>query len=365
MDFVHQPMLTCIGNKRKMLGALEGLVNETRQRLGKERLDVLDAFAGSTVVSRMLTRHAHTIVSNDLEYYSALMLRCYLIKPPQDDRERVRMHIDRMNDLADHGPYHEGLVATHYAPKVTEDVKPGERCFYTRENALRIDTMRKYIADHVEPRLQPYCLSPLLVQASIRTNTGGVFKGFYKKNGVGHFGGSKETRAIKRIMGALRVPQVVWSDSDEYTCTVYNEDANTLIDRLDQQFDLVYLDPPYNKHPYGSNYFMMNVIARNSLQTEGLSEVSGIPLDWNRSRYNSRSQAREAMKHLIDACMKRSRVILLSYNDEGILKQEDWDALLEPYQVKRRYMEYAAYRASRNLQNRRKRVIETLYEINR
>ena len=24
--------------------------------------------------------------------------------------------------------------------------------------------------------------------------------------------------------------------------------------------DLVYLDPPYNQHPYGSNYFMLNLL---------------------------------------------------------------------------------------------------------
>ena len=37
----------------------------------------------------------------------------------------------------------------------------------------------------------------------------------------------------------------------------YNEDINILIDKLPDNFDLVYLDPPYNQHPYGSNYFML------------------------------------------------------------------------------------------------------------
>ena len=28
-----------------------------------------------------------------------------------------------------------------------------------------------------------------------------------------------------------------------------------------ERVDIAYLDPPYNQHPYGSNYFMLNLIA--------------------------------------------------------------------------------------------------------
>ena len=44
----------------------------------------------------------------------------------------------------------EGIICKHYAPKITEDIQEGERCFYTRENALVIDTLRQYIEEHVE-----------------------------------------------------------------------------------------------------------------------------------------------------------------------------------------------------------------------
>ena len=50
-----------------------------------------------------------------------------------------------------------------------------------------IDTLRKYITDNVEQELFNYCITPLLIKASIQTNTAGVFKGFYKNNLVsGH-----------------------------------------------------------------------------------------------------------------------------------------------------------------------------------
>ena len=83
-----------------------------------------------------------------------------------------------MNHLAEHGPFQEGIITKLYAPKETFDIQKGERCFYTRENALIIDTLRNYIESHVESHLFPYCITPLLIQASIHVNTSGQFKGF-------------------------------------------------------------------------------------------------------------------------------------------------------------------------------------------
>ena len=53
-------------------------------------------------------------------------------------------------------------------------------------------------------------------------------------------------------------------------------------------FDLAYFDPPYNQHPYGSNYFMLNTIAKwdfiapsLELNESGrLREKAGIRHDW-------------------------------------------------------------------------------------
>ena len=34
---------------------------------------------------------------------------------------------------------------------------------------------------------------------------------------------------------------------------------NELVKEI-EPVDLAYFDPPYNQHPYGSNYFMLNII---------------------------------------------------------------------------------------------------------
>jgi len=366
-EYIYQTMLTCIGNKRKLVKHIYQAVKDVCNTLGKEKLKIMDGFAGSCVVSRQLSYLASEIWTNDLEKYSYLMAKCHLMTPLSSDQELIRTHIDIMNKLASEGPFVEGgIISRFYAPKVTTDIKEGERCFYTRENALIIDTLRNYIEEKVEEHLKDYCLVPLLCKASIHANTAGVFKGFYKKDGIGHFGGAGEN-ALERIMAEIRLDYPVWNQSG-FQSFCFNKDINELIEEIniekDGGFDLIYLDPPYNQHPYGSNYFMLNIIADN-VEPRDISKVSGIPSNWNKSVYNSSGEAVVFMEHLISEGLKKSRFLLISYNNEGIINDADWDELLKGYRIKKYEIRYDAYKGSRNLANRNDKVLERMFLVSR
>jgi adenine-specific DNA-methyltransferase len=128
--------------------------------------------------------------------------------------------------------------------------------------------------------------------------------------------------------------------------------------------DVIYLDPPYNQHPYGSNYFMLNVIIENR-EPVALSKVSGIPTNWNKSAYNSRKTAVNAMRELLANATSKSAFVVLSYNNEGIIEAEDWAQLFEPYVVEKREIDYDTFKGSRNLQNRSNKVVEIMYIISK
>ena len=356
--FVNQTMLTCIGNKRKLVQGIDEIVREIVTSLGEKPITIVDGFAGSTVVSRQLSYSADILYSNDMELYSYLMSRCYLQTPSEEDQTSIGAHIQRMNQLAAEGPYTPGMICELYAPLDTNHIQDGERCFYTRENALIIDTLRGYIEEHVESVLQVYCLVPLLNRASIHTNTAGVFKGFYKDNGIGKFGGAGEY-ALTRIMKPIRLDIPIWN-TRPFTAHCSQRDMNELIEELPSTCDLIYLDPPYNQHPYGSNYFMLNIIATNE-RPENISKVSGIPTDWNKSRYNKAKEAYNAMEHLIATGLTKSKYLLVSYNNEGIIPSSKWETLLEPYKVKKYEIPYDTYKGSRNLGNRSNKVTEIMY----
>ena len=359
-SFVLQTMLTCIGNKRKLVNNILDIVKEVSTLVSKDKLNIVDGFAGSSVVSRKLSCISDNIYINDLELYSYLMAKCYMKTPSDENKIKIKHHINTMNEIAKNGPYVEGFISELYAPKDTEDVQEGERCFYTRENALIIDTLRNYIEENVDDELSVYCLVPLLNKASIHTNTAGVFKGFYKDGKIGCFGGAGKN-ALTRIMSYIELEMPIWSNYS-FNANCYNKDINDFIKDLPNDIDLIYLDPPYNQHPYGSNYFMLNLIANNEKPTT-ISKVSGIPADWNRSNYNKHKEALISMKDLMADGLEKSKYLLLSYNNEGIIKPEEWEELFKDYNIKKYEIKYDTYKGSRNLKQRSNKVIEIMYLV--
>ena len=360
--FIHQKMITYLGNKRKLIPEIESILQEVCQVLQKDKLNLLDGFAGSSVVSRLFTKYADKLYSNDLELYSMIMNQCFLIQPEDFQMKMIRHHIHTMNELAEKGPYKEGIICKLYAPKDSDNIQKGERCFYTRENALIIDTLRDYIESSVESHLFAYCITPLLIQASIHVNTSGVFLGFHKnkQTGIGQWGGTAEND-LKRIKGLIRLEMPVWSRFT-YQPHITKKDINHLIDDLPSTFDLIYLDPPYNMHGYSNNYFMFNIIIENKAP-EKVSNVSGIPVDWNRSMYNYKKSASFAVDDLLKKSLNKSKYVLLSYNDEGIIQGDEWSELLKEYKIKTYEFDYDVYKGSRNLKERDNKVKERMFLI--
>ena len=126
---------------------------------------------------------------------------------------------------------------------------------------------------------------------------------------------------------------------------------------------MAYLDPPYNQHPYGSNYFMLNLIAEYK-QPQDISPVSGIPKTWNRSDYNSRGRAFEAFELLIKTL--KAKFLLVSFNSEGFISRDRMLQLLGAAgKVTVLETRYNAFRGSRNLKNRDIHTTEYLYLVER
>jgi adenine-specific DNA-methyltransferase len=143
---------------------------------------------------------------------------------------------------------------------------------------------------------------------------------------------------------------------------VYNGDANRIIDAA-PEVDAAYLDPPYNQHPYGSNYFMLNLIL-DYRSPQNPSRVSGIPDDWNRSEYNREKQALGTLRDLVERI--RAKYLLISFNSEGFIGPDEMKGMLEK-QGRLEVLEtgYTCFRGSRNLRSRNLHVREYLYLLER
>ena len=346
-DYLTEQIITYIGNKRSLLDFIAKGINIVQKRLGKEKLDIFDVFTGSGILARHCKQFSNTLIVNDLEKYATVTGECYLSNKNEIDMPVLKEIYDELLKNIENSPLEEGIITKLYSPKDDNEIKKDERVFYTRRNAMYIDTMRKLIQS-IPSQYQKYFLAPLIAKASIHANTSGVFKGFHKnkETGLGQFGGTNSD-ALSRIKNNIALPFPIFSN---FNCnyTVYNGNSNEVVKEV-PEMDLAYLDPPYNQHPYGSNYFMLNLILENKYP-ENISNVSGIPNNWNRSVYNKKQYAYTALSELVKNI--KAKFVLISFNSEGFISLNEMKDMLEKI-GKLQVLEtsYNTFRGCRNLTN--------------
>lgn len=360
-EYISRQLITYIGNKRGLADPIERAVREVRDRVGGRKLRSLDLFSGSGFVSRLLKKHSSLIAANDMEAYARAVSECYLSNRDEKLLAEAAALVAHLNDVAAKGVVRDGFIRALYSPADDTNIKFGERVFYSSDNARRLDFYAQEIQE-LPADMRRLLLGPLLSKASIHANTGGVFKGFYKDKhtGIGKFGAAAGD-AVSRILAPieLEVPVMSMLETEH---EIYQQDANTLAANMGE-FDLVYIDPPYNQHPYGSNYFMLNLLT-NYERPKEVSKVSGIPTDWNRSGYNVRKQALPLLDELFAAIP--ARFILVSFNSEGYVSTDEIKSVLGKHgRVDEMIVKYNTYRASRNLRNREIHVHEHLLLLDR
>ena len=98
----------------------------------------------------------------------------------------------------------------------------------------------------------------------------------------------------------------------------------------------------------------------NYEEPKNISKVAGIPIDWNKSLYNKKSQALIALSSL---CKKlNSSYILISYNSEGFISYEEMIKMLKELgDIKVFDAKYNVFKGCRNLSERDVYVKEYLF----
>lgn len=78
-SFFQEQLITYLGNKRSLLEFINRGIQFVKNKLNKNKIVSMDGFAGSGVVSRLLKMHSGELWTNDLESYSYIVNKCYLI----------------------------------------------------------------------------------------------------------------------------------------------------------------------------------------------------------------------------------------------------------------------------------------------
>ena len=367
--YLKENLIAYIGNKRRLLPFIESTILRILEDNSYVKT-ALDLFAGSGSVSRLLKTLNLEVYSNDWEYYSYILNYAHLAINIKDldnmfshtgGLENTINMINSINHINDNDRY----ISKYYAP--SDDNNPdliNERLFYTQYNASKIDIIRHNIEELyknnvINQKEYYYLIASIIYEVATHTNTSGVFKAFHAG-----FGGRNKD-ALNRILSPISLKQIPLFEGSD--CYVSMLDANEfVIKNKDKHFDLVYLDPPYNQHQYGSNYHLLNTIAlwdkpaiNKNIYVDGKkTDKGGIRKDWvkTKSLYCYKKTAKDTLINLLDNI--NTSHIVMSYSTDGIIEYDDLISILEEHgKLDIVTSEYTKYRgAKRSIVNKTKNV---------
>ena len=346
-EYVFSQLIPYIGNKRKLLDLIHQAIKLTNIEDGT----FVDLFSGSTVVSRFAKKLGFRVLSNDWEPYSEQIAMGTVVLNEIPKFENFGGSKEVFEILNNAIPV-EDYVTKHLCPTDDQNLNhEKDRLFFMRKNGMKIDAMRELISKWIEEEKITemefsYLMASFMYSASYVSNTSGLFKGFHRG-----WGGCNGTAQYRNCSDIILRPPLLFNNGKENIST--REDAGILVKKLPVILgdipDIIYLDPPYNQHPYGSNYHVLNSITLwdkpNFPEKITRGTKSAIRLDWRterKSAYNSRLKAVQEFKTLIEDIS--SKFILTSYSTEGNIPLEEMMKILGAKGslnvVKREYVRY-------------------------
>ena len=380
--YFTKQILTYMGNKRKCLPMIDNVLTLIKRILNKDNINIAEGFSGSGIVSRLLknrtttdnTKNRGQLYINDCAGYSKTINQCYLTSLSDlttKKQNKIISYCQNM-ELYQNETYKKDerkinyFITKHWAPNNDNNIEEDERAYFTNENAKIIDRSMYYIHNYVKDEFKPYLLGPLLIQCSMYNNTNGQFSAFFKDKTKkkGKFGGDKEID-LKRITNKISAPLPLLT---KHKADVYisQKDTNEWIETI-PEVDLLYLDPPYNKHPYCIYYFLLDIINNWDTTIDIPKTNRGQPKNWDKSMYCSSKHAEKTFEDLIQKASQKTKFILLSYNNDGIIPLAKIEEIFKKYgTLYKKSFEHKTYNkfkgiASYKRQNENKKIKECLW----
>ena len=291
-----------IGSKHKLSSFIKNTISETVNSSLSE-LVFCDLFAGTGIVGRTFKPLVKHVIANDVEYYSYVLNRNYIGNYKSYNYSNF---IETLNGLKGV----EGFVFENYA----EGGKEG-RLYFSLENGKRIDAIRIEIANwkiqgKIDEDLYFFLLASLIESADKVANTASVYGAYLKQI---------KPSAKKELV--LKPASFIETNNEHQ---VFNEDANELIKRI--KGDILYLDPPYNARQYGSNYHILNTIAKyDTFEPQGKTGLR----NYYRSSYCKKNEVKKSFENLIKNAT--FNYVFLSYNNEGLMTENEVKSIMEKY----------------------------------
>ncbi|MDA8266320.1 MAG: DNA adenine methylase [Actinomycetota bacterium] len=292
-------MIKYIGSKRRLVPVLGDLARHA----GGET--ALDLFTGTTRVAQELKSKGFVTTAVDTARYSEIFARCYIETDAGDvDRRELAEAIRYLSTLPGDAGYftHTFCVQSRY---------------FQPFNGERVDAIRNAIeAEFKGTSLYSLLLTSLIEAADRVDSTTGVQMAYVK---------SWAPRSFNKL--ELRPPELLRGAGH-----AVRGDACELAGTLGE-FDVAYLDPPYNQHRYFTNYHIWEtLVAWDTPEFYGIACKRLDSRDSStKSVFNLKREMPAALRQVVREV--RCRVLMLSYNDEAWVTREELEDMCSHHEL--------------------------------
>lgn len=291
-------MIKYLGSKRTLLPILEAIFASSGAN------SAVDLFTGTTQVAAAMKRQGMKVTAIDTASYSEVFAKTWIeLDGSEVDISELSHAIEEINQL----PGEAGYFTEVFCQKAR---------YFQEKNGRRVDAIRNAIEErYLETWMYYPLLSALLVATDKVDSTTGVQMAYLKS-------WSRRSNLDLELLTPELIPG---------TGTSILGDANETAKKL-PEFELAYLDPPYNQHRYFGNYHIWETLVR--WDRPDFYGIANKRIDTreeiNKSSFNSRTSMPAALRQLVSDL--KTKTLVLSYNNESWLSRKELLDMCEKFQ---------------------------------
>lgn len=349
-----------IGNKKKLIPNIYQVMQD-KNIIGNS---IFDCFCGAVSVGKFFKQLGYQVISNDLLYFSFALQKAYiennqipmfnkLINSSYIENNTLfETPLNQVVGYLNNLPLSEGFIFQNYTPEGTKYLAQ-PRMYFSNENGKKIDSIRKQIEEwkiaNLINELEYFILLTCLIESvPFYANITGTYATFHKQ---------WDSRALKKFQ--LRPIELILNKKENY---VFNNNSVDLLNEIEA--DIFYLDPPYNQRQYAAYYHLLETITKyDNPEITGISGLRNYKPQ--KSLFcNTKTALQELYKIAKDG---KYKVLILSYNTEGIMPQYDILSILNQFgKVEIVEFDYLRFKSNNNGDSKNKKYIqEQLYILQR
>lgn len=336
-----------IGSKYSLIDFLKSSIDKTLENSNESRqaseMIFADLFAGTGIVGGSFKEQGYSIIANDIQYYSYVIIKHMIENNGNLNEERCQKLIEKLNVIEGI----EGFLYQNYSFGGTEG-QEFRRMYFSDENAKKCDAIRITIEQwyqncEITDHEYYFLLGSLINSIDKYANTASVYGAYLK-----HLKKSAQKPMTLAPLPIMR---------GHVDCKVFNEDVSALIKKVSG--DILYLDPPYNARQYCTNYHLLETIARYDNPIihgkTGLREYSE-----QKSVFCNKQKVEKAFAELLKNA--QFKYIFLSYNNEGLMSLDTIERIMKKFGKYAVFMkEYRRFKADNARDAKAESTVEYLH----